>query len=107
MCRNPPLAIEGGGGPDKGQIRGLLLMIKLLNENHQPPYSMKIMLDRNLGHRRTGSLRGHTLMSHNVSSSVLCTHFLCVLDDYDDSIKYIHTVLVQRYVDTCVYIVMY
>lgn len=45
-----PLAIRGGGRPDKSCMEGLVLMITSLSENHQPSHLMRLESDEMLGH---------------------------------------------------------
>lgn len=69
VCWNLPFAVVGGGGLDKRCIQGLLLMIRPLDKNHQPPYLMEIALDEMLGHMWAGSARGHLLTSQKKNTS--------------------------------------
>lgn len=47
-----------GAGPDKSHFYGLLLMIRLLDRDHQPHRLMGITPDEKLGHMWVGSPRG-------------------------------------------------
>lgn len=68
--RNLPMAIGGGGSPDKSRERQSLLMIRPLDENHQPPYLMAIALDEKIGLMRVGSPTGHLLTSQKDHTSL-------------------------------------